>query len=98
MMTPPGSAWSEPRWLSPTVDGFVGGHSFSAGDWLVRLRLNQPTASVKIVDPGTLVRKHGTYSDHLHQKIVRAAEPGCLEHLRVRYIGSSIMSDAVEKA
>ena len=33
------------------------------------------TASVEIVEPGTIVRKHETYSEHFRQKVVRAAEP-----------------------
>jgi hypothetical protein len=39
--------------------------------------------------------KHETYSEHLRQQIVRATEPGFLGHLCVRYIGSTIMTDAV---
>src|SRR5918995_7359884 len=39
--------------------------------------------------------KHETYSERLHQKIVRATEPGFLGYLRVRYIGSTIVTDAV---
>jgi hypothetical protein len=42
--------------------------------------------------------KHETYSEHLRQQIVRATEPGFLGHLCVRYIGSTIMTDAVESA
>ena len=41
--------------------------------------------------------KHETYSEHRRQKIVRATEPGFLGHLCVRYIGSTIMTDAVER-
>jgi hypothetical protein len=40
--------------------------------------------------------KHETYSEHLRQKIVRATEPGFLEHPCVWCIGSTIMTDAVE--
>jgi hypothetical protein len=34
---------------------------------------------VKIIDPGTIVRKHETYSEHLRQKIVQAPERGFLD-------------------
>jgi hypothetical protein len=39
--------------------------------------------------------KHETYSEHLRQKIVRATEPGFLEHPCVWCIGSTLMTDAV---